>query len=98
MKAWWPVLVAIPVTSGGLIALWVRWRRRWLAQEAAKLNARLAEHGAALDAKRSGQVLDESLQAKAKARRELADHVRQRSALIASGSSSASVLKMARKA
>lgn len=41
---------------------------------------------------------DEALEVRARARREIADSVRKRSALIASGSSAGSVLKIARKA
>lgn len=85
------ILVAI-VVPGGSIALAVHLRRRWLARKAAQIEALIkAPVPVFLGA-------DEGMEVRARARREIADQVRRRSAQIASGASSASVLRMARKA
>lgn len=89
MRFWLSALLAL---SGGGIVLGVYVRRRWLAHEAAQIAALIRP------ARPVFLGADESLEVRARARREIADQVKQRSALIASGSSSASVLKIARKA
>lgn len=91
MKAWWPLLLVL-VPGGSLIALGLYLRRRLRAEDVAEING-------LIKAPRPVFVgADESLEVKARARREIADQVKKRSALIASGSSSASVLKMVKKA
>lgn len=86
------LIVVALVVPGGSIALLVYLRRLKTAREAVQID----------DLIRSPRPVfvgsDEGLEVKARARREIADQVRKRSALIASGSSSASVLKIARKA
>jgi hypothetical protein len=85
------IIIAV-VIPGGSLALAAYLRRRWLDRQAAQLDALI----------RSPRPIfvgaDEGLEVRARARREIAAQVKQRSALIASGSSSASVLKIARKA
>lgn len=90
MTRWW-YLAALVVPGGSVIVLAAWLRRRWLAREAAQIDALI---------KNPRPVFlgaDENLEVRARARRDIADQVKRRSALIASGSSSASVLKIARR-
>lgn len=82
------IIVAV---SGGSIALAIYLRRQWMAREAAQIEALIQPPRPVFVGS------DEGLEVRARARREIADQVKRRSALIASGSSSASVLKIARK-
>jgi hypothetical protein len=50
LKAWWPVVVAVIVPGGGLIAVSVWLRRRWMAREAAAIDLALAIKREVLDA------------------------------------------------
>ncbi len=95
MRLWLYVLAGIGSLLIGL-GTWFRHRAR--VREADALDDLLAMNRVALEAKRSGQVLDESMQARSQARREIAESLRQRSALIASGSKSGALLKMVKKA
>lgn len=88
MNRYWPILLIL-LPSGCLIAALVRWRRRCVANEKPLI----------IPAPRqlfTGH--DEAMEARARARREIADSIRQRSALVASGSTAGSVLKIAKKA
>jgi hypothetical protein len=94
MTRWW-LLIAVLVPGGSILALAAWLRRQWLAREAAHV-AEIAQ--LIKPPKPLFLWADEGLESRARARREIADQVKQRSALIASGSSAGSVLKMARKA
>jgi hypothetical protein len=83
------ILIAV-VIPGGSLALAAYLRRRWLDRQDAKIVIPpfvqiYTGH-------------DEKLEMRSRVRREIVDQAKRRSAAIASGSSSASVLKIARKA
>jgi hypothetical protein len=83
MKSWWPLLAAILLPGGCILALGVWSRRRWLAREAAQIDA-LIRPARPVFEKLSAKEYDE-VRAEA-ARRHVAQSYRQKqSRQIASG-------------
>ena len=93
MKWWLLAVLLLPGGSAILVGAWLR--RRWVARDAAAA-AQIAALIHPPAQRFTGH--DEAMEARARARREIAESVKRRSALIASGSSAGSVLKIARKA
>ncbi len=86
MRAWWPWLLLL-MPGGSLIALGVWLRRRWLAREAAAIDARIQPPIQLF----KGQ--DDALRVRTKKRREAADGIRSRAAHVETGAPVSDVLR-----
>ena len=83
MKAWWPLVVALVIPGGSVIALAVYLRRRWIARDAAQIAALIQPPRQTFE--QLPPRLVEEVRAAAAHRRSVAEARRAEGAQIASG-------------
>lgn len=91
----WLLVSALGGVGGPLIALGLSLRKRWLARARTAIDAAIATQKDGLYY--TYPEADESLDVRARLRKDIADRKRQQAAAVSSGSSSRDVLKMVRK-
>src|SRR4051812_47103529 len=95
MRIPWRILAIVLLPGGfvaGGIALAMYLRRRWLAREAAQVDALIASNRAT--SRKGFDVHDDALRQKTEQRRDVAERMRRRAAHVESGAAAAEVVRL----